>query len=805
MSLPLASPRLPYLHRTIGVIALALVYVGAALVGFRHAIVAEQVTLVWPPSGIALGAVLLLGRWVWPGILLGAFIANLTTNMPVPGASAIAVGNTLEALTATYLLAHAGFRADLIRVRDAIALVVLAALASTMVSATVGAFTLTLSGVQPWSALPALWRDWWLGDAVGDLTVAPLLITWLSARKAGITTRQTAEAGLLAAGLVGACLLAFASPAGSPVNAYPVHYLVIPFVVWGAVRFGPRGSAAAVFVIACIAVASTTSGLGPFARRAEEALLLLQLFVAVVALTGLLLAAAISERNANHEALSLAQTRLRLALSAARIGSWRWDVRSDEVEWSGDLETVHGLAPGAFRGTFEAFVELVHPDDREHVRGCIAHALEHKGEYEVEFRNQQPDGLHWILGKGRVLTNGVGEPVTIIGIGMDVTERHRLTEELQERARQLSLQDRRKDEFLAILAHELRNPLAPIAGAVHLLRKTAGAPGSVERLSGVLERQTNHLSRLVDDLLDVSRITSGKVQLRLDRVNLSEVVSSAVEMSRPLLDERQLTLEVSILNAPIELHADATRLAQVLVNLLSNAARHGRQGGYVWLSACTEGETAVLHVRDDGPGMSPELVERIFDLFVQGPDTGTKLGLGIGLTLTRMLVELHGGSVRALSEGPDMGSEFVIKLPLSAPEFVAPPSDPAASLPDSGTSKRRVLVVDDNVDAAEMLAALLELRGHQVSVARSGQEALELARVREFDVVLLDIEMPDMNGYQVAHALRADPRLSGVRLIAVSGHATADDRNRARLSDFEAHMVKPVAPQDLYSTIEDSA
>jgi len=794
-------------HRIALVVSLALVYVGAALIGFRHAIVAEQVTLVWPPSGIALAALLLLGRWVWPGILLGACIANLATRMPIPAAAAIALGNTLEALAAVALLDRVGFKAELARLRDAIAFVVLAVLVSTMVSATIGSSTLVLSGMQPWAAFPALWRDWWLGDSVGDLTVAPVLLTWLGSRQhraktSRLRNRRGTELALLALALVAAGLLAFAGPAGSAINAYPVHYLVVPFVAWGALRFGPRGSAVAVLITACIAVASTTAGLGPFAGHANQPLLLLQFFVAVVALTGLLLGAAIGERNSHHAALRLTQARLRLALSAARIGSWRWDVRSNEVEWFGDLETMHGLEPGAFRGTFEAFLELVHPEDRERVKAAINKALEERAEYETEFRNQHADGVRWILGKGRVLTNAAGEPTAMIGVGMDVTERRRLTDELEARAHQLALHDRRKDEFLATLAHELRNPLAPIAAAVHLLDQARANPESIARLCRVLGRQTTHLSRLVDDLLDVSRITSGKVQLRIQRVDLNEIVSSAVDMSRPAFDERRLTLDVAAPSHPILLDADATRLAQVLANLLSNAARHGREGGHVWLSSEVAGENAKICVRDDGPGMSPELIERVFDLFVQGTDAGKQLGLGVGLTLARMLVELHGGRVQASSAGPGLGSEFVVLLPRSAAHVSAPVEANTESGSAATPAQRHVLVVDDNVDAADMLAALIEARGHQVFVAHDGPRALELARTQPLDVVLLDIEMPGMNGYEVARALRSAPELANVQLIAVSGHAAATDRNRSRLSDFDAHMVKPVDPQNLFAAIE---
>ncbi|HEU5074005.1 MAG TPA: ATP-binding protein, partial [Polyangiaceae bacterium] len=247
---------------------------------------------------------------------------------------------------------------------------------------------------------------------------------------------------------------------------------------------------------------------------------------------------------------------------------------------------------------------------------------------------------------------------------------------------------------------------------------------------------------------------------------------------------------------------DPTRIAQVVANLLTNAARHGRQGGHVWLSTHIADKTAVIHVRDDGPGMSAELLERVFELFAQGSDAGSRPGLGVGLALARMLVELHEGTVQASSAGPGLGSEFVVVLPLGASAAAPPANDGMPTPAGPPTSRRRVLVVDDNVDAAEVLAALLELRGHEVAIAHDGVQALSLVESARPAVVLLDIEMPGMNGYEVARAVRSDSTLSDIRLIAVSGHAAATDRNRSRLSDFDAHMVKPVDPAKLFALIE---
>ncbi|HXG13045.1 MAG TPA: response regulator [Gemmataceae bacterium] len=355
--------------------------------------------------------------------------------------------------------------------------------------------------------------------------------------------------------------------------------------------------------------------------------------------------------------------------------------------------------------------------------------------------------------------------------------------------------DQRKNEFLSMLAHELRNPLAPIRNAVHILKMQAAADPRVEWASSIIDRQVQHIVRMVDDLLDVARITRGKIQLQLGTVDIATVVARAVETSRPLIDERKHELTITLPADPIWVKGDAARLAQVLTNLLNNAAKYTEEGGRIWLTAERSGGDAVLRVRDSGVGIPRELLPSVFDLFTQGNRSldRSQGGLGIGLTLVRRLVELHGGNVRAVSEGLGKGSEFIVRLPAlplpAVPEGAGPST--AECLSGNGSSCR-VLLVEDNADAAESLAALLRLMGHEVDVVYDGASALKTATDFQPDAVLLDIGLPGMDGYETGRRLRKLPGLEKTLLIAVTGYGQPDDRQRSQEAGFDHHLIKPV-------------
>jgi PAS domain S-box-containing protein len=373
----------------------------------------------------------------------------------------------------------------------------------------------------------------------------------------------------------------------------------------------------------------------------------------------------------------------------------------------------------------------------------------------------------------------------------DISERSRLERKMHEQAEVLADLHRRKDEFLAMLSHELRNPLAPIMNAVHLLRLQKQENRIQHQARTVIERQVGQLTRLVDDLMDVARITTGRVQLRPDRIVVSSIVERAVETVRPQIDQRRHVFTVSLPPHPIWLNADAARLEQVVVNLLTNAAKYTSEGGHIWLTVQQEGNECVLRLRDTGVGIAPELLPRIFDMFTQADRSldRSQGGLGIGLALVQRLVEMHAGRVEAKSE-LGKGSEFVVHLP------VALPSEPPMLSPAVGSAKPaatalRVLVVDDNVDTAETLASLLLESGHEVRIGHDGPTALEVAHSFQPDVVLLDIGLPGLSGYEVAKRLRQQSVLRNLVLVAVTGYGQESDRRSSREAGFDHYLVKP--------------
>jgi PAS domain S-box-containing protein len=362
--------------------------------------------------------------------------------------------------------------------------------------------------------------------------------------------------------------------------------------------------------------------------------------------------------------------------------------------------------------------------------------------------------------------------------------------------------NRRKDEFLAMLSHELRNPLAPIRNALHILRMPGIGTGAAEQARQLMDRQVQHIVRLVDDLLDVSRIMRGRIELRKELVDLAGVVSRAVETAQPVLDAQGQDLVMSMPEEPVFIEGDATRLAQVVANLLNNAAKYSRHAGRVWLTAGRQRGDVVLRVRDTGAGIPPALLPHVFDLFVQGDRSleRTQGGLGIGLTIVKRLVEMHGGTVEVHSEGPGKGSEFVVRLPAYASTSVpTEPEQPHEQI--DGKQPRRVLVVDDNVDAAESIAMLLRHWGNEVRMAHNGPQALEVATAFSPDVVVLDIGLPGMSGYEVAHHLREQPRFARTKLVAVTGYGKDEDRRRSQEVGFDRHLVKPVDPDQLQSIL----
>ena len=409
-----------------------------------------------------------------------------------------------------------------------------------------------------------------------------------------------------------------------------------------------------------------------------------------------------------------------------------------------------------------------------------------------------PDGsVHWLEARANVLKGNDGKPSRFVGVNMDVTERKRVEEALKEAGR-------RKDEFLATLGHELRNPLAPIRNSLHLLRLSGELSSSLDPVRDIMERQVEQMVRLVDDLLDVSRISRGKIELHKGAVELATIVSTAVETAQPLIDAAGHQLALSLPAEPLILDADPVRIAQVIGNLLNNAAKYTKPGGQIWLTAHNEGNEAVISVRDTGLGIPADMLRLVFEMFSQVNSTLTRAqgGLGIGLTLAKTLVEMHGGRIVARSNGPDQGSEFVVYLPMlrdsqRRPALTSPKQSSRRSVPC-----RRILVVDDMLAAGYVLGKLLETMGQQILTATNAAEALESARRERPDLVISDIGMPNMDGYELARRLRKEPGLEGLLLVALTGYGQDSDKQRAKEAGFDYHLVKPVSLEALQDLLQ---
>ena len=444
----------------------------------------------------------------------------------------------------------------------------------------------------------------------------------------------------------------------------------------------------------------------------------------------------------------------------------------------------------------EGCSELVlHPDDYERCVTEWSEALREGKQYEIEVRNRRHDGVYrWFITRAVPLRDGLGQIVSWFGVTTDIQDQKETQEHLQE-------VDRRKDEFLATLAHELRNPLAPIRNSVQFLRMSAKDPSASEHAAAIIDRQVNHLVRLVDDLLEVSRITRGKIELRKEPVDLAAIIGSAVETSGPLIEAARHRLNISLPAQPVMLEADAVRVSQVISNLLNNAAKYTEAGGQIWLETRMESREVVISVRDTGIGIPAGMLPKVFEMFTQVDRSVTRSqgGLGIGLTLSRSLVEMHGGTIKACSEGTGLGSEFIVRLPLAQAEESLGEIKADARAADNGQKSpgRRILVVDDNIDSAESLGLWLKFMGHEVRLVHEGLATLEAAREYHPDVIVLDIGLPDIDGCQVAERLRQEPNLNGVLLIALTGYGQDEDRQRCYDAGFDEHLIKPVDPGSL--------
>ncbi len=934
-------PSAPEQHSTVGArtfllgAVVAIAYITAAEVGFRAAFVAEQVTTVWAPTGIAVASLLIFGPRLWPAIWLGAFAVNAATNAPLWTAFVVATGNTLEAVLATRVLRRVPqFDFSFRRVTDVLTFVGIAVVAAPAVSATIGTATLCAAGVQSWPRFATLWFDWWLGDALGALVVAPAILTLAAGPR--LQRHDVLKHTIFVAASLLVTHLAFSRLLG--LGAHPLEYVVFPVAIAAALIGGPAVSAVVVLGSSVVTIWNTLHGAGPFAGvEVHHNLILLQTFTGVLAGTAMLLSAAIAERRtselreidsvdtlrhreemlrlaqraggvatfewdfqnqlancsaeffeifglpspdgvmqgaewaqfvhpddrgrmAAHLARALERTEpaaadyriiradgverwltyagqirdtpagarmlgtvaditdrkrmesalresrdvLSLAMRGGALGAWSRNLTTNEVWWSRELEEIVGLEPGAFDRSVAGYFEMIEPEDRAAVRSAVDTAVETGSDYIVEFRFRHANGeLRWMEGRGRAVYAADGTPLTLYGIGVDVTARKRAEAALREAKEAAESANQLKDQFLATLSHELRTPLNAILGYARMLQTDSIPPEKRPRAIDIIERNAAAQNRLIEDLLDISRITRGQVRLEPAPTSIDAVLREAVEGMRPAADAKRITLDVNIDPAAGMISADATRLQQVFWNLLTNAVKFTSPGGRVTASLRRVGEDDVeVAVTDTGEGIPAEFLPFVFEPFRQADANLVREhgGLGLGLAISRQLVHLHGGTIRASSAGVGRGATFVVRLPRHG-EWDATASTRTATVVDKRIQPIAgnilldgvdILLVDDDQETLTLFRDSLEAAGARVRAVMTAADALREHDVRPPDLLVTDLGLPGMDGLELLQIIRA--KSPSIPAVAVTGYARLGDRARALGAGFQAHVAKPIDP-----------
>jgi signal transduction histidine kinase len=762
---------------------------GTAILGL--AFVHRGLAALWPAAGVVVGLWLITPRHlrvpVLTGLALGLFASNVVGGRSLGLNLMFIAANLGEAwLLARLFERAAGMPVRLETLPQAAWFIVAVGLTVTVGGAIGSAILLVIPQVG--FDYVQNWTLWVRSRGLGMLTVAPAVIAFgAMTRPALLQARR--QWRLIAPPLAGVAIVTFLLVSmdhqhNDLLALLALLAVVYPLILLVAARSEPAWSYLALLLIAL----SVTWRLGHGGGIFMDNVLAAQAFLFVSSLWALTLAVVMHQQRLARIDAQESERRMRDAIAAGRGFTFDYDARRDYVRRA---DPDHILAPFNEESGSDFFGRLV-ADDRQRLIDTVQSLSPAKPSYQTTYGSTRPDGkVVWLEERGIGEFDDTGRLVRLQGLTMDVTSRREAEETLREA-------DRRKDRFIATLAHELRNPLAPIRIAAELMGSNRAGQGEIQWARGVIQRQVGHMARLLDDLLDVARITRSRLEIRKQVVQLNSVIETAVEVARPLLDARRQRLRIELPQPAPSLEADPLRLAQIISNLLTNAAKYSDEGTEVVLSARSSGSTLELKVRDHGIGIPAEALPSVFKMFaqVEGTTSRSDGGLGIGLSLVKGLVELHGGTVTAHSDGPGLGSEFTVTLPCLPANESPKPEGFAAGKPAEGDG-RRLLVVDDNRDAADSLAMLLNLDGYQVSTAYTGQDAIAAANASRPDVCILDLGLPDISGYEVAQQLRRTPGLESMRLIAVTGWGQDEHRQRALEAGFDHHLTKPVDPEQL--------
>jgi PAS domain S-box-containing protein len=610
--------------------------VAAAKLGIELSVAHGVITPVWAPTGIAIAALFLFGTRLWPAVAVGAFVANATSDASIGVSAAIAIGNTLEAVVGAELLRGAGVRPALDRVRDVLALIVLGAVVAPVISATNGVTVLWIAGTVEGGSVGSEWLLWWVGDAMGALIVAPLLLVWSTGPFRRLERARLLEAAGLVAALVGVSVFVFL--AGS--WRYP--HLIFPVLIWATLRFRQPGAVTASFLVTAIAIAGAVDGSIPFGDRSDtEIVQILEGLLGTVAVSLLILGAVLEERARAVEQVAEAVERLNEAQHVAHVGNWDWNIREDEVAWSDELFRIYGLEPQSREVTYETYLERVHPEDRELVRQTVRRAYEEREPFLYDHRIVLPDGgVRWTQSRGRVVTDDEGNPVRMVGTAQDVTGRKRL--------------DELRDTILSTVSHELRTPLTSILGFALTLEQHGADLDPQQRAEIVrhVSEQALRLERLLADLLDLDRLRLGALRPMFTETDVAELVARVTSVHG-----------IPVRSEPVVAEVDPAKVERIVENLLANARKHTPRGTDVdvWVERRDGG--VLIAVDDRGPGVAEDEREAIFDMFNRGGDLSAIVpGAGVGLAIVAQFAALHGGRAW-VEENPGGGASFRVFLP----------------------------------------------------------------------------------------------------------------------------------------------
>jgi len=778
-------------------LGIALSYIVAAQLGFRVATVHPVVASVWPPAGLALAVLLLGGLRLWPGIFLGALVANSMKGIPLPGASMIAVGNTLAAVFGTYALGRFDFQLGLHRIRDALTLLGLGALSAPTIAATIGTLSLHLAAGVPAGHLAAVWFNWWSGDAIGVMLITPLLVAWMYGRLTTLTGRQVAEIALLGASMLAASAMLMRVPQG-------YEYGVFPLVSWAAIRYGPRGASLATVLVAGVAMWHTVNGLGPFIGSGSDGLWRLQLFLALLTAGSLVLTAMAMAQAKVARALALDEGKLRRTtqllstlIDAAPLAILAVDSNGCVRSWNRAAEQVFGWTEAEILGQTVPFVP---PQALEAFRGSLHRVLDGEALTGLQVRRNRRDGITLDLRICAAPTRAPDGTIDgVIAIVEDVTERKSLGEQLKQAQKMEAI-----GELTGGIAHDFNNILTIVITNAALLADQIGLD-QVDMRGEVSELQRAALrgAELVRKLMTFSR----RRDLELSPVNLADVLTDTERAIRRLLPKSvEVSLQIDNVG-PFTIQGDVGAIEQILFNLATNArdAMPGsgtlRLGIYrAWLDRehrrthgwGTSGEYVVIAVSDTGCGMSPETRARVFEPFFTTKEAGK--GTGLGMAMVYGLMKQHNGYISLYSE-PERGTTFRLYFPAATTGTEASEAQPDVAAPVGGTE--RILIVDDEEGIRRSAARVLRRSGYTVEEAEDGEQALALLGRAEnpFDLVLSDLVMPRVGGLALYEKVQA--RGNGTRMLVMSGYTAEDVRALKTAQPGLRFLHKPWTVTDL--------